>query len=75
MATGAAPSQLHPRGGPALTGSRFGRVTFVAGGQLHLRHAPLLSQDEGGVGVAAQWRLVLTWGTEERMIRRNVVHC
>lgn len=47
---------------PLLIGSGFGRVTFLLCGQLHLWHAHFLTQDDGGVGVAAQWRLGLTWG-------------
>lgn len=59
---------------PALIGSWFGRVTFLLCGQLHPRHAHLLAQDDGGVRVAAQWRLVLTWGTEDRTKSWNAVY-
>lgn len=65
-ATNAASPRLHPPGDPALIASWFGRVTFLLCGQLHLQHAHLKAQDDGGVGVAAEWRLVLTWRTKDR---------
>lgn len=64
-ATNVASPRLHPPGDPALIGSLFGRVTFPLCGQLHLRHAHLRTQDDGGVGIAAERRLVLTWRTED----------
>lgn len=70
-ATNVASPRLHPPSDPALIGLRFGRVALLLCGQLRLRRAHLRAQDDGGVGVAAEWRMVLTWRTKDTVIRYN----
>lgn len=51
---------------PTLIGSWFGRVTFLLRGQFYLRRAHLHTHDYGRVWIAAERRLVLTWGMGHR---------